>query len=61
VSTYSSSASPFAISITFLSISAAEVNIGVLRELYPTLSLRCFIKKPVTIEYLAERLLAELD
>jgi two-component SAPR family response regulator len=42
-------------------ISAAEVNIQALREVYPKLSFGCFIKKPVTIEYLAKRLLAELD
>ena len=42
-------------------ISAAEVNIQALREVYPSLSFGCFIKKPVTIEYLAKRLLAELD
>jgi DNA-binding response OmpR family regulator len=42
-------------------ISAAEVNIEAVREVYPTLSLGCFIKKPVTIEYLVKRLGAELD
>jgi CheY-like chemotaxis protein len=42
-------------------ISAAEININALREVYPKLSFGCFIKKPVTIEYLVRRLLAELD
>ena len=42
-------------------ISAAEVNIEALREVYPKLSFGCFIKKPVTIEYLVKRLLTELD
>ncbi|MFL6398718.1 MAG: response regulator [Nitrososphaeraceae archaeon] len=42
-------------------MSAAEVNIEALREVYPSLSFGCFIKKPVTIEYFAKRLLAELD
>jgi two-component SAPR family response regulator len=42
-------------------ITAADTNIEALREVYPTLSIGCFIKKPVTIEYLAKRLLAELD
>ncbi|MFL6346757.1 MAG: response regulator [Nitrososphaeraceae archaeon] len=42
-------------------VSAAEVNIEALREVYPSLSFGCFIKKPVTIEYLVKRLLAELD
>ena len=42
-------------------MSAAEVNIQALREVYPNLSFGCFIKKPVTIEYLVERLNAELD
>jgi hypothetical protein len=42
-------------------VSAVEVNIEALRELYPTLSLGCFIKKPVDVEYLAKRLSAEID
>ncbi|HEY6885463.1 MAG TPA: response regulator [Nitrososphaeraceae archaeon] len=37
-------------------ISAAEVNIEALMELYPKEIFGCFIKKPVEIEYLAERL-----
>ena len=42
-------------------ISAAEINIEALREIYPKLGFGCFIKKPVTIEYLVKRLSAELD
>jgi hypothetical protein len=42
-------------------ISAAELNIQALREVYPKLSFGCFIKKPISIEYLVERLSAELD
>ena len=42
-------------------ISAAELNIEALREVYPKVSFGCFIKKPVEIEYLVKRLLAELD
>jgi two-component SAPR family response regulator len=42
-------------------ISSAEVNIEALREVYPKVSFGCYIKKPVTIEYLARRLNAELD
>jgi CheY-like chemotaxis protein len=42
-------------------VSAAELNIQALREVYPKLSFGCFIKKPVEMEYLVERLLAELD
>jgi|ERR671930_2354324 CheY-like chemotaxis protein len=42
-------------------MSAAEINIQALREVYPKVSFGCFIKKPVTIEYLVKRLLAELD
>jgi response regulator of citrate/malate metabolism len=41
--------------------SSAEVNVEALRQVYPKVSFGCFIKKPVTIEYLAKRLLAELD
>ena len=42
-------------------VSAAELNIQALREVYPKLSFGCFIKKPVEMEHLVERLLAELD
>ena len=42
-------------------ISSADVNIEALREVYPKVSFGCFIKKPVTIDYLVKRLLAELD
>jgi CheY-like chemotaxis protein len=42
-------------------ISAAEINIQALREVYPKVNFGCFMKKPVTIEYLVKRLLAELD
>jgi FixJ family two-component response regulator len=43
-------------------MSSAEVNIEALREVYPkSRSIGCFIKKPVTIEYLVKRLNAELD
>src|ERR687889_81020 len=41
-------------------ITAGEANIEVLRELYPTRSIGCFIKKPVTIEELVRRVKAEL-
>jgi hypothetical protein len=39
----------------------SEVNIEALREIYPKVSFGCFIKKPVDIKYLVERLLVELD
>jgi response regulator of citrate/malate metabolism len=42
-------------------ISAAELNIQALREVYPKLGFGCFIKKPVEIGYLVERLCTELD
>jgi CheY-like chemotaxis protein len=42
-------------------ISAGEANIEALREVYPNVSMGCFIKKPVSIEYLVKRLSAELD
>jgi CheY-like chemotaxis protein len=42
-------------------MSAAEINIEALREVYPKLGFGCFMIKPFTIEYLVKRLLAELD
>jgi DNA-binding response OmpR family regulator len=42
-------------------ITAGEANIEVLRELYPTRGIGCFIKKPVTIDQLVRRVKAELE
>ena len=42
-------------------ITAAEINLQALREQFPTLSIGCFIKKPVEIEYLVKRVRAELE
>jgi DNA-binding response OmpR family regulator len=42
-------------------ITAGDANIEVLRELYPTRSIGCYIKKPVTIENLVRRIKAELE
>ena len=42
-------------------MSAYMVNIQALREVYRNVNLGCFIEKPVSIEYLIKRLLAELD
>ena len=42
-------------------MSSAEINREALREIYPSLSLGCFIRKPVTIDYLLERIRSELD
>jgi len=42
-------------------ISAGELNVEALREQYPSLSIGCFIKKPVTIENLVRRVKAELE
>ena len=42
-------------------ITAGEANIEALREIHPKINLGCFIKKPVSIEYLIKRLSAELD
>jgi FixJ family two-component response regulator len=42
-------------------MTAFMVNIQALREVYRNVNLGCFIEKPVTIEYLIQRLAAELD
>jgi DNA-binding response OmpR family regulator len=42
-------------------ISAGEMNVEALREQYPSLSIGCFIKKPVTIDQLVRRVKAELE
>jgi DNA-binding response OmpR family regulator len=42
-------------------MTAGEANIEVLRELYPSRDIGCFIKKPITIDQLVRRVKAELD
>ena len=42
-------------------MSCVEINREALREIYPSLSLGCFIRKPVTIDYLVSRIMSELD
>ena len=42
-------------------ITAGDINIDALREIYATLSTGCFIKKPITITDLIKRLRTELD
>ena len=43
-------------------ISAAEVNIEALREVYPKVrSIGCFIKKPITIDDLVDQVKTELE
>ncbi len=42
-------------------MSSAEINREALREIYPSLSLGCFIRKLVSIDYLVKRIMSELD
>jgi len=42
-------------------MSSVEINREGLREIYPSLGLGCFIRKPVTIDYLLTRIRSELD
>jgi DNA-binding response OmpR family regulator len=42
-------------------MSSVEINREGLREIYPSLSLGCFIRKPVSIDYLLKRIKSELD
>jgi CheY-like chemotaxis protein len=49
------------INVRICFMSSLELNREGLREIYPSLSLGCFIRKPVTIDYLLERIRSELD
>ena len=42
-------------------MSSAEINLEALRDIYPALNLGCFVRKPVTIDYLLKRIKSELD
>ena len=49
------------INVRICFMSSVEINREALREIYPSLSLGCFIGKPVTIDYLLKRIMSELD
>ena len=49
------------VNIRLCFMSALAVNIQALREVYRNVGFGCFIEKPVSIEYLINRLSAELD
>jgi DNA-binding response OmpR family regulator len=42
-------------------MSSGGLNREAQREIYPSLSFGCFIRKPVTIDYLVKRIMSELD
>jgi len=42
-------------------MSAGEINWEALREMYPIRQEGCFIRKPVTMDYLVKRIRSELD
>ena len=42
-------------------MSSGEINREALGEIYPALSLGCFIRKPAAIDYLVKRIRSELD
>ena len=42
-------------------MSSIEINREGLREIYPSLGIGCFIRKPISMDYLLERIRSELD
>jgi two-component SAPR family response regulator len=49
------------INVRICFMSSVEINREALREIYPSLSLGCFMKKPMTLDYLIKRIMSELD
>jgi CheY-like chemotaxis protein len=49
------------INVKICFMSSGEINRQALREIYPSLSVGCFIRKPVTIDYLVKHIRSELD
>ena len=49
------------INVKICYMSSGEINREALREIYPTRQEGCFIRKPVTIDYLVNRIRLELD
>jgi DNA-binding response OmpR family regulator len=50
----------FDINVKVCFMSSVEINCEVLREVYPAINLGCSIRKPITIDYLVERIRSEL-
>ena len=42
-------------------VSVVEINTKTINELYSSLSIGCFIKKPTSIDYFVRRVKAELE
>jgi len=49
------------INVKICFMSSGEINRDALREIHPSISLGCFVKKPVTIDYLVRKIIKELD
>jgi two-component SAPR family response regulator len=49
------------INVRICFMSAGKINRDALREIHPSINLGCFIIKPVTNDYLINRIMAELD
>jgi two-component SAPR family response regulator len=49
------------INVKICFMSSGEINHDALREIHPSISLGCFIRKPVEMDYLIGRVIAELD
>jgi two-component SAPR family response regulator len=49
------------INVKICFMSSGEINPEALREIYPSLSVGCFIIKPVSIDFLVKRIRSELD
>jgi len=47
------------INIKICFMSSGEINRKALREIYPSLSVGCFIRKPVTMDYLVKRIMTD--
>jgi CheY-like chemotaxis protein len=49
------------INVRICFMSSGEINRKALREIYPSLTVGCFMRKPMAIGYLLERIRSELD
>ena len=49
------------INVKICFMSSGEINRDALKDIHPSITLGCFIKKPVEIDYLIGRVIAELD
>jgi two-component system copper resistance phosphate regulon response regulator CusR len=49
------------INVKICFMSSGEINLDAMREIHPSVSFGCFIRKPVSMDHLIDRIIKEMD